>query len=221
MHIFTTAQVTEGLTGRWTFCGDEKQGLRDMSGNSLHAINKGRPLATGHSFAFKGHRYQLVIPASTLHSADAMMVTVWLKEIGRCDGPIINFWPSWCAHVWYMSKNGLFARFNGQQTDLKPCCSSGKVRPVGAWHFLAATHDRASGITQLWIDGAKDASVQAGHHALGVRNHIGVGKHIGRPLQAELRDLRVYSRALGGKELKRVARENPPPQIRKYKLWGA
>ena len=84
--------------------------------------------------------------------------------------------------------------------------------PKNEFHFIAATYNTESGLHRLFVDGYLRASKNIGKVTnIGTIGNVLVGSCYGRYLNAKIKGIQVYDRALTNKEITRIMQWDKPP----------
>ncbi len=218
------ASITNGLVGWWA----GEYNLADQMNLNPGDTNSVVQYATGkvnQAFLMDGLRSHVTIPASPALAVKSLTVEAWINPSDISSAMPIVEWSSANGlagvHMWLATRPAdgkpvdgtLFANIAGGSVyggyANNPLASASGLVPSNQWSHVALTYDQASGIAQLYYNGASVVSNNVGQvsHNSSVAFNIGQrppGSQsglAGASFKGLLDEVSVYSRALDAGEI--------------------
>lgn len=221
-----TAALTDNLVLRYTFDSAENNVIKDISGNNKDATIEGSVTVANGVATLSGGAIKL--PDDLLNDLDAVTVTTWVKrnrvtqdsrlfDIGNDQQNYFQFSPNsaWSQIISEVNiRNTLVAAVNKEKASAAFLNQSG-FPEVGKWAFVAVAW--GGGSLKIYVDGDLLGSTELTDKPSDLANMkdswIGKSKYPADvPLEADIKDFRVYSTALSADSVKQLADNEPNVQ---------
>lgn len=203
-----TETLASGLVGHWSFEESDGTVVKDTSGNAHHGVTVGGPTwgqgRLGKALCFDGvDDYVRVAHADSLDLADTLTVAVWLRaeNVPVRDERIVSKMYSWDVKL---SGEHCFPQFTAGNTQFAAI-----QQPIrrDAWQHIAFSFER--GAVHGYLNGVsvpmRTDTFRAGELLLSTDYDLFIGQRgNGHFLKGRLDELRLYNRALGANEIRRL-----------------
>ena len=214
----------DSLIGYWRLNNFE-EGLKDLS-NSQNNIPLSKPewntiydsqsecihLSEGAFIDIPNTNDALDINAMTIerfvaNAYNGITIAMYVSKQGGCDGPLFCYRGrrAWNVHVW-MYSNSFMSRICGVDRSQFPTCAQTNFEiELDRFYFVTVTYDRVKGENKIYIDGNLEANVYIGQiDRIGTAGNIAVGNIYNRFLNAKIKGIQVYNKALNQNEISEI-----------------
>jgi formylglycine-generating enzyme required for sulfatase activity len=210
--------ATRGLVGHWKFDETEGAVARDSSGKGNDGTVKGGAKwakgRIGGALAFDGKDDCVVIARPV---QDDLTIAVWMKTSQA--GTEVRGGAT-VKGQWYYGAGLVDGEVDDIQDDFGTSLAGGTFRfgtgnpdttiasvtsvDDGAWHHVAATRVRRTGALAVYVDGVREATGTGGTQSLVKPLRLTIGRVQGKEgyFGGLIDDVRIYDRALSGREVK-------------------
>jgi Concanavalin A-like lectin/glucanases superfamily/Immunoglobulin domain len=169
----------------------------------------------GQAFSFDGTSNAITIPASAsldVGQSGGLTVEAWINPADTVTRPIVDWSPNgtYGAHFWARNVGGLYADLYGTDNSSHIIQSVGGLLVTNAFQHVAVTYDKASGIAQLWLNGAVVQQASLGSFTPQTSYPLNIGLRLpGAPFgpvdyKGLMDEVSVYNRALTTNELQAI-----------------
>jgi hypothetical protein len=180
----------------------------DESGNGNNGTVNGTTLTTDRNgnadsaYSFDGSN-DYVDCGDSLSLTDAITVAAWVKNDDSSNGHIVNCGGGWSdkgySMFWYDGNIRIQLKNSSQTTCENPAPSD------NAWHYIAFTWEKTSGIITSYIDGEAQDTKGSFTESIGTPTqnlNIGRNEVRGHYFYGSITEVRIYSSALSAAEIK-------------------
>ncbi|MBK7974866.1 MAG: Ig-like domain-containing protein [Deltaproteobacteria bacterium] len=214
-----------GLVGRWRL--DEPAGeviARDFSGHAANGALLGDARLGGGALALDGEGDTVRIDGAGLAFDGDLSVSLWVRTTSTstrgADVPA-----EWWRGEWWVDRHRgpggrgwAITNHFGKATfylnrDDDVLVSTTRIDD-GEWHHVAATRRAADGARRLYVDGRLESEARSGStDTIFTRPslYLGSSSGVSQFARAELKDVRVYARVLGAKDVAGVMEGRAEP----------
>eukprot|EP01084_Bolivina_argentea_P255643 430088_1 len=145
-----------------------------------------------------------------------MTIAMWVNKQGDCDGPLFCYRGNraWNVHVWLYT-NSFMSRMCGVDRSQFPECARTKKAllkiELNKFYFVTVTYNRRNGDNNIYVNGKLEASVNIGViNEIGTIGNIALGEYGNRYLNAKIKGIQVYNKALDENEILQIMEYDRP-----------
>ncbi|HEV2394849.1 MAG TPA: LamG-like jellyroll fold domain-containing protein [Verrucomicrobiae bacterium] len=197
---------------RGEYCGADETGRNPASPTAGIFFSVGE---VGSAFGFDGTTNYVRVPASTsldIGQSNGLTLECWISPTQLFNEPILDWSPvgNYGVHLWTTQTGSLYANLFDTNGNSHVLQSPGNLLVPGLFQHVAVTYDKASGIGQLFLNGAIVDEANLGTFTPETSYDLFIGyRQAGAPygpaaFSGLIDEMTLYARALATNEIQAV-----------------